>query len=76
MPSSGSSMSTQARLGVFTQCFVSNPVSGILLQAFTPQISLVATAPLTNLALAVKMDPSIPSKLHGLYIMGGNTECQ
>lgn len=38
------------------------------------QTSLVATAPLTNLALAVKMDPSIPSKLHGLYIMGGNTE--
>ncbi|XP_026150929.1 inosine-uridine preferring nucleoside hydrolase [Mastacembelus armatus] len=38
------------------------------------KISLVATAPLTNLALAVKMDPSLPSKLRGLYIMGGNTE--
>nr|XP_020464971.1 inosine-uridine preferring nucleoside hydrolase-like isoform X2 [Monopterus albus] len=38
------------------------------------QVSLVATAPLTNLALAVKMDPSLPSKLRGLYIMGGNTE--
>ena len=40
------------------------------------QVSLVATAPLTNLALAVRMDPSLPSKLRGLYIMGGNTECQ
>ncbi|XP_038576771.1 inosine-uridine preferring nucleoside hydrolase isoform X2 [Micropterus salmoides] len=38
------------------------------------QVSLVATAPLTNLALAVRMDPSLPSKLRGLYIMGGNTE--
>ncbi|XP_029967687.1 inosine-uridine preferring nucleoside hydrolase isoform X2 [Salarias fasciatus] len=38
------------------------------------EVSLVATAPLTNLALAVKMDPSLPSKLKGLFIMGGNTE--
>uniref|UniRef100_A0A3Q2QM55 Si:dkey-4e7.3 n=1 Tax=Fundulus heteroclitus TaxID=8078 RepID=A0A3Q2QM55_FUNHE len=38
------------------------------------QVSLVATAPLTNLALAVRMDPSLPRKLKGLYIMGGNTE--
>lgn len=38
------------------------------------EVSLVATAPLTNLALAVRMDPSLPSKLKGLYVMGGNTE--
>ncbi|CAJ1079663.1 inosine-uridine preferring nucleoside hydrolase [Xyrichtys novacula] len=38
------------------------------------EVSLVATAPLTNLALAVRMDPSLPSKLRGLYIMGGNTD--
>ncbi|TKS66818.1 Inosine-uridine preferring nucleoside hydrolase [Collichthys lucidus] len=38
------------------------------------EISLVATAPLTNLALAVRMDPSLPSKLRALYVMGGNTE--
>lgn len=47
-----------------------------LLQASSPQVSLVATAPLTNLALAVRLDPSLPSKLQGLYIMGGNTECE
>ncbi|KAK0142050.1 Inosine-uridine preferring nucleoside hydrolase [Merluccius polli] len=29
------------------------------------QITLVATAPLTNLALAVKLDPSFPTKLKG-----------
>uniref|UniRef100_A0A3B3BZ34 Si:dkey-4e7.3 n=1 Tax=Oryzias melastigma TaxID=30732 RepID=A0A3B3BZ34_ORYME len=38
------------------------------------EVSLVATGPLTNLALAVRLDPSLPSKLRGLYIMGGNTE--
>ncbi|KAG7326414.1 hypothetical protein KOW79_009815 [Hemibagrus wyckioides] len=38
------------------------------------QVSLVALGPLTNLALAVRMDPSISNKLEGLYIMGGNQE--
>ncbi|TVK90629.1 putative uridine nucleosidase 1 [Bagarius yarrelli] len=38
------------------------------------QISLVALGPLTNLALAVKLDPSLPQKLKDLYIMGGNME--
>lgn len=38
------------------------------------EVSLVATAPLTNLAMAVKLDPTIPQKLKGLYIMGGNVD--
>lgn len=38
------------------------------------QISLVATGPLTNLALAVKLDPTFPKKLKNIFIMGGNTE--
>ncbi|XP_063069755.1 inosine-uridine preferring nucleoside hydrolase [Engraulis encrasicolus] len=38
------------------------------------EVSLVATAPLTNLALAIRIDPTISQKLKGLYIMGGNTE--
>ncbi|MGH0161166.1 UNVERIFIED_CONTAM: hypothetical protein FKN15_040653 [Acipenser sinensis] len=38
------------------------------------QVCLVATAPLTNLALAVKIDPSFPEKLKSLFIMGGNME--
>ncbi|KAL3999448.1 RNA-binding protein Luc7-like 2 [Sarotherodon galilaeus] len=38
------------------------------------EVSLVATAPLTNLAVAVQLDPSLPKKLKALYIMGGNTE--
>ncbi|XP_061482896.1 inosine-uridine preferring nucleoside hydrolase-like [Rhineura floridana] len=38
------------------------------------QVSLVATGPLTNLALAVKMDPTLPKKLKSVFIMGGNTE--
>ncbi|KAJ7319685.1 hypothetical protein JRQ81_019196 [Phrynocephalus forsythii] len=36
------------------------------------QVSLVAIGPLTNLALAVKMDPALPKKLKNLFIMGGN----
>ncbi|XP_073701524.1 inosine-uridine preferring nucleoside hydrolase-like isoform X1 [Garra rufa] len=38
------------------------------------EVYLVATAPLTNVALAVKLDPSFPKKLKGLYLMGGNTD--
>uniref|UniRef100_UPI00398F1AD4 nucleoside hydrolase-like isoform X1 n=2 Tax=Pristiophorus japonicus TaxID=55135 RepID=UPI00398F1AD4 len=38
------------------------------------QVSLVATGPQTNVALALKMDPTFPSKLKHLYIMGGNME--
>ncbi|XP_054479558.1 inosine-uridine preferring nucleoside hydrolase-like [Anoplopoma fimbria] len=38
------------------------------------EVTLVATAPLTNLAVAVQLEPSLPKKLKALYIMGGNTE--
>ncbi|XP_026219445.1 inosine-uridine preferring nucleoside hydrolase-like [Anabas testudineus] len=38
------------------------------------EVTLVAVAPLTNLAVAVQLDPSLPKKLKALYIMGGNTE--
>lgn len=42
---------------------------------FCVQVTLVATAPLTNLAVAIQLDPSLPKKLKALYIMGGNTNC-
>ncbi|KAE8597725.1 hypothetical protein XENTR_v10016578 [Xenopus tropicalis] len=38
------------------------------------QISLIATGPLTNLALAVRTDSTFPQKLKALFIMGGNME--
>ncbi|KAK2718814.1 inosine-uridine preferring nucleoside hydrolase-like [Artemia franciscana] len=38
------------------------------------EISIVAVGPLTNLALAMRMDPMFASKMKSLYIMGGNTE--
>lgn len=44
--------------------------------SITSQVSIVATAPLTNLALAVRLDPTLPQKLKSLYIMGGNTDCK
>lgn len=42
--------------------------------AISPQVSLVALGPLTNLAMAVRLDPGFPQKLKDLFIMGGNTE--
>nr|XP_033785601.1 pyrimidine-specific ribonucleoside hydrolase RihA-like isoform X2 [Geotrypetes seraphini]XP_033785602.1 pyrimidine-specific ribonucleoside hydrolase RihA-like isoform X2 [Geotrypetes seraphini]XP_033785603.1 pyrimidine-specific ribonucleoside hydrolase RihA-like isoform X2 [Geotrypetes seraphini]XP_033785605.1 pyrimidine-specific ribonucleoside hydrolase RihA-like isoform X2 [Geotrypetes seraphini]XP_033785606.1 pyrimidine-specific ribonucleoside hydrolase RihA-like isoform X2 [Geotrypetes s len=41
---------------------------------YNNQISLVAIGPLSNLAMAVRMDPTFPNKLKSLYIMGGNME--
>ncbi|XP_041913665.1 probable uridine nucleosidase 1 isoform X1 [Alosa sapidissima] len=38
------------------------------------QVSLVALGPLTNLALAIRLDPAFPQKLKDLFIMGGNME--
>ncbi|XP_020391794.1 inosine-uridine preferring nucleoside hydrolase-like [Rhincodon typus] len=38
------------------------------------KVTLVAIGPLTNVALAFKMDPTFPAKLRHLYIMGGNME--
>ncbi|XP_072293831.1 inosine-uridine preferring nucleoside hydrolase-like isoform X2 [Eucyclogobius newberryi] len=38
------------------------------------EVILVATAPLTNLAVAVQLDPSFPKKLKSLFLMGGNVD--
>lgn len=38
------------------------------------QVSLVALGPLTNLAVAIRVDPCFSQKLKDLYIMGGNME--
>lgn len=38
---------------------------------YPSEISLVAVGPLTNIAAAVKLDPSLPSKLKELVVMGG-----
>lgn len=38
------------------------------------EVTLVATAPLTNLAVAVQLDASFPKKLKALYLMGGNID--
>lgn len=37
-----------------------------------PDLWLVATGPLTNVALAVRLDPELPSRLAGISIMGGS----
>ncbi|CAG0917509.1 unnamed protein product [Notodromas monacha] len=36
------------------------------------EVTLIATGPLTNVALAIKMDPDFTKLLHSFYIMGGN----
>jgi len=38
------------------------------------EITLVALAPLTNIALALRQDPDLGSKLASLTVMGGNTQ--
>ena len=38
------------------------------------QITLVALGPLTNVAMAMRMDAEFASNLKAMYIMGGNTE--
>lgn len=37
-------------------------------------MSLVTLGPLTNIALAFKMEPNLPSLLKEIFMMGGNTE--
>lgn len=49
-------------------------LSGVGLLRFSLQVSLVALGPLSNLALAVRLDPCFPQKLKELFIMGGNME--
>ena len=34
-------------------------------------LTVLATGPLTNLALAVKLDPGLPKRLKNLVVMGG-----
>ncbi|XP_065831068.1 inosine-uridine preferring nucleoside hydrolase-like [Oscarella lobularis] len=47
-----------------------------LTRQFDKQITLLALGPLTNLALACRIDPSIVSRLKEVVIMGGNMECR
>lgn len=51
-----------------------NGAEGIIKMSreFENQLEIVALAPLTNLALAYKLDNSLPSRLKKLHIMGGN----
>ena len=43
-----------------------------LARKYPGQITLVATGPLTNLALAARLDHEFPQLLHSVVIMGGN----
>merc|ERR1712136_456246 len=47
-----------------------------LSKKYAGELKLVATGPLTNLAMAVKLDPELPSRLKALYIMGGSRHCK
>lgn len=38
------------------------------------EVTLVCLGPLTNLALALKLDPELGQNLKNVVIMGGNTE--
>ncbi|XP_023319735.1 uncharacterized protein C1683.06c [Eurytemora carolleeae] len=45
-----------------------------LSKQYPNRITLVAIGPLTNIALAMKLDPGLPTRLKEIFIMGGNTE--
>ncbi|WAR07019.1 IUNH-like protein [Mya arenaria] len=45
-----------------------------LVNQYPEEITLVALAPLTNIALAIRQDPGLGRKLAGVTIMGGNTQ--
>lgn len=42
--------------------------------SWSDEITLVALGPLTNLALAMRLDDQFATNLKELYIMGGNVE--
>ncbi|XP_053652086.1 inosine-uridine preferring nucleoside hydrolase isoform X2 [Cherax quadricarinatus] len=44
-----------------------------LVNKYPKEIMLAALGPLTNLALAIRLDPLFTSHLLGIYMMGGNT---
>lgn len=43
-----------------------------LVNSYEGEVDLIATGPLTNIALALSIDPSLPQKLKSFTIMGGN----
>ncbi|XP_052811441.1 inosine-uridine preferring nucleoside hydrolase-like isoform X2 [Mya arenaria] len=47
-----------------------------LVNQYPEEITLVALAPLTNIALAIRQDPGLGRKLAGVTIMGGNTQAR
>ncbi|WP_045728153.1 nucleoside hydrolase [Xanthomonas sp. GPE 39] len=42
---------------------------------YAGRLLLVALGPLTNLALALKLDPTLPQRLHRCVVMGGAVTC-
>ncbi len=47
-----------------------------LADAYPGELTLVALAPLTNIALATRLDPSFPSKIKSLVFMGGTIRAE
>ena len=46
-----------------------------LVNAQPGEITLVPLGPLTNIALAIQLDPQLPAKLDQIVLMGGNAFC-
>ena len=47
-----------------------------LAKKYKKQLTVVAVGPLTNLALAVRLDPKLPQRIKNLYIMGGTSKSE
>lgn len=50
-----------------------NAVDAIISHCADGDATIVATGPLTNIALALREDPTLPSRISNLYWMGGGT---
>lgn len=44
----------------------------ILMEAPTDTISIIAVGPLTNIAMAIRLEPAIADRLHEIIVMGGS----
>lgn len=62
-------------IGCKTMVYIKLPfISRGLMHSVTGAVTLLCLGPLTNIALAIRMDPSFCGNIKEVFIMGGNTE--
>ncbi|GFO19906.1 pyrimidine-specific ribonucleoside hydrolase rihb [Plakobranchus ocellatus] len=72
---SGEAWNTPVDTSVVQKEHAANAIIRII-NNFPGEVTVVAIAPLTNLALAMRLDSTVGRKIKDLYIMGGNIEAR